>query len=99
MVLISSRGSEEPGEIQLSLDASRTGKLSSLLRRKLASGKGAITINRKERVWFVHLLPHVEDDGVDLDGRSDGEGVTGAVTHATERGIERVGWFVAVCRR
>jgi hypothetical protein len=88
---------EGAGEIRLVLDPAKAGKLSSLLRRKLASGQGAITLYRKERAWVVRLLPEVVDDEVALDGRSDGEGVTGSVTHATEAGIERMGWFAAVC--
>lgn len=99
MLLVSSRGTEGPGEIQLLPDGSKTGKLASLLRRKLTAGQGAITLYRKERGWVVRLLPDVIDDEVLLDGRWDGEGVTGSITHATEAGPERAGWFVAVCRR
>jgi hypothetical protein len=99
VLMVASGRSDGPGEIKLLVDASTSGKLSSLLRRKLASGQSAITIHRKECVWFVNLLPETVDDEVFLDGRSDGDGVTGSVNHATEAGIERIGWFVAVCRR
>jgi hypothetical protein len=98
-LLISSGGEKAPGEIHLLLDASKTGKLGTLLRGKLVAGQGAITVYRKETVWVVSLLPEVEDNEVILEGRSDGEGVTGSITHATEAGLERAGWFVAVRRR
>lgn len=99
-LLVSSGGGPPgSGELRLLLDASNTNDLAALLRRKLTAGRAPVTVAQKGSAWVVRLLPEVEDDVLFLAGSLDGEGITGSITHATEAGPKRVGWFLAVCQR
>jgi hypothetical protein len=89
----------ETADCRLRLDPAKKTDLGSLLSRKMPGGWCRIKIHQKDDLLNIQVLPEVEDDQVWFTGRVAGDKIVGILLHATLRGPQTVGEFVAICFR